>query len=128
MNPVPQADRQPEQAAAADSASPAEPATGVGASTDLQASRPAAAGVAPLMGLDAIIAQLCRDPSLRFSDTGRTLIRLLEKERATLAASRQLIGDTPEHCVDALIRIARIYSRGWESVARELHSRSQRLP
>jgi len=125
LNPVPQSDRRPEKLAA-DSASLGEPPAGVDVSTALAAAHSADAGAAPLMGLDAIIAQLCRDPSLRFNDTGRTLIRLLEKERATLAASRQLIGDTPEHCVDALTRIARIYSRGWESVARELLSRSQR--
>lgn len=125
LDPVPRSDRRPGKIVA-ESAPSAEP-TGVGVSTAPAAARPADVGATPLMGLDAIIAQLCRDPALRFNDAGRTLIRLLEKERATLAASRQLIGDTPEHCVDALIRIARIYSRGWESVAGELLSRSQRV-
>ncbi|HEV3170271.1 MAG TPA: ParB/RepB/Spo0J family partition protein [Actinocrinis sp.] len=123
LNPVPQSDRRPEKVVG-ESASSAEPLTAVGVSTTPGAARGADPGAAPLMGLDAIIAQLCRDPSLRFNDTGRTLVRLLEKERATLAVSRQLIGDAPEHCADSLIRIARIYSRAWESVARELLVRS----
>ncbi|MGW5054071.1 ParB/RepB/Spo0J family partition protein [Actinokineospora sp. NPDC004072] len=67
-----------------------------------------------------LMRALRADPSLRFSETGRTLLRLLDV--GAMSHERwALIGQSvPAHCRDAIARAALEASRGWRQFAERL--------
>jgi ParB-like chromosome segregation protein Spo0J len=63
---------------------------------------------------------LRRDPALRFSETGRSLLRLMEAG-ATLARHREgIAAGLPPHCKYSVARLAQEYAKSWQLLAEEL--------
>ncbi|MEV0083711.1 ParB/RepB/Spo0J family partition protein [Saccharopolyspora sp. NPDC050642] len=71
------------------------------------------AGVRRAQLLDA----LRKDPSLRFSESGRNLIRWLTAQVADEAKRRSLLDAVPRHCAGTLAELARENSRIWAEFA-----------
>lgn len=71
-------------------------------------------------------ASLARDPSIRFTDNGRALLRWMNGQSAELATGGRLLASVPPHCVRAAAEVARHYAREWERLADTLQ-RSERL-
>ncbi|HZN17505.1 MAG TPA: ParB N-terminal domain-containing protein [Micromonosporaceae bacterium] len=71
----------------------------------------------------ALIENLRKDPSLRFSESGRQLLRLL----CTVAIEPQdwnrLCDNVPPHCTDVVATAARICAQAWQQFATELEQR-----
>ncbi|GAA3856413.1 ParB N-terminal domain-containing protein [Streptomyces sedi] len=66
---------------------------------------------------------LSNDPSLRFTDSGRALLRWLNGQAQVLAAGEQLLAAVPPHCAQALAEVASHYARAWERFAVEMLER-----
>ncbi|MEU6992993.1 ParB/RepB/Spo0J family partition protein [Streptomyces sp. NPDC046465] len=84
---------------------------------------PGASGAAAPVAAD-LIPILKRDPSIRFTDSGRLLLRLLDA--ATLPPDEwdRLIESVPAHCVDMVANVARACGEVWLNVAHEVDSRA----
>ncbi|RPE33590.1 ParB-like nuclease family protein [Kitasatospora cineracea] len=63
---------------------------------------------------------LAHDPSIRFTDSGRALLRWLSSQARGLDAAEQLFGAVPPHCAKALAEVASHYSRAWNRLSNEL--------
>jgi transposase-like protein len=72
---------------------------------------------------DVILATLKADPSLRFSDAGRSLIRWLDTYRVGLAGSNKIVEMVPDHCAFSVAKLARGFSRMWTEIAAQLEQR-----
>lgn len=81
------------------------------------------AGPTPAAG-HAILANLSRDPSLRYTEAGRTLLRQLHRH-AGLSIDRQIIAALPPHCLPAVARLARTVAEQWSELADLLDGRAQ---
>ncbi|MCB5166117.1 hypothetical protein LG634_14895 [Streptomyces bambusae] len=66
--------------------------------------------------------RLRRDPSLRFGEPGRTVLRLLEAGAALTHDAEALAAGLPPHCTPAVARLAAAYARSWQQFADELRS------
>lgn len=84
---------------------------------------PGAAGSADIV---TILADLKEDPSLRFSDTGRSLLRWLDRHRVGAAGSDKIANMVPDHCAGSVARLARGYAQVWTEVAAQLEERWHR--
>ncbi|HEX5406868.1 MAG TPA: hypothetical protein VFX16_31725 [Pseudonocardiaceae bacterium] len=71
----------------------------------------------------ATLAGLMRDPSMRFSDAGRFLLRWLDMNRAGMDDYEQIIETVPDHCVGAVAKLARGYAEAWQEFAGRLEGR-----
>lgn len=60
----------------------------------------------------AIMRTLCKDPSLRLTEAGRTLLRWLDTHTVTGQAAPPMT-DIPAHCVGAVAALARHNARFW---------------
>lgn len=76
----------------------------------------------------SIIRRLRVDPSLRYSESGRTLIRFFELQLSGLAECRKSAESAPLHCRYALIELAQAVADRWRGFAEELkeHTDMQR--
>jgi hypothetical protein len=72
---------------------------------------------------DHILANLKADPSLRFSDVGRSLIRWLDAHRVGLTGSNKFVEMVPDHCATSVAKLARGYARVWTEIAAHLEQR-----
>ncbi|MGW1895267.1 helix-turn-helix domain-containing protein [Streptomyces sp. NPDC002004] len=63
---------------------------------------------------------LSNDPSIRFTDSGRALLRWLNGQAQALAAGEQLLESVPPHCARAVAEVASHYAKEWERLAGEL--------
>jgi hypothetical protein len=70
-----------------------------------------------------ILANLKRDPSLRFSDPGRYLLRLLHRYLVGIAESNKIAKMVPDHCAGSVANLAREYARRWTELAAQLEKR-----
>ncbi|MDB1089740.1 helix-turn-helix domain-containing protein [Streptomyces sp. ACA25] len=68
---------------------------------------------------------LANDPSIRFTDSGRTLLRWLNGQARWLAASERLLPTVPPHCVRALSEVVSDYAKALEQLAGELQQTDQ---
>jgi hypothetical protein len=66
---------------------------------------------------DSAVQRLQRDPSLRFSESGRTLLRLLDSLRLDPQSWEQLAEHLPEHTKPTIERLARECARTWSDFA-----------
>jgi hypothetical protein len=76
--------------------------------------------------VSVMLARLMRDPSLRFSDAGRFLLRWLDMNRAGMDGYEQIIQTVPEHCAGAVATLARGYAEAWQDFAGLLEGRRTR--
>jgi ParB-like chromosome segregation protein Spo0J len=67
-----------------------------------------------------ILESLRNDPSLRYNETGRALLRLLALHTMSPAVWEQLISTVPLHRVQAVAQIARSSSEAWQEFAARL--------
>ncbi|MYZ17342.1 ParB N-terminal domain-containing protein [Streptomyces sp. SID10115] len=71
-----------------------------------------------------LIPILKRDPSIRFTDSGRLLLRLLDAATLPPDEWSRLIESVPAHCVDMVANVARACGEVWLNVAQEVDSRA----
>ncbi|WP_337824515.1 hypothetical protein [Amycolatopsis sp. A1MSW2902] len=68
-------------------------------------------------------AQLLRDPSLRLTEGGRAILRLLHLHTIDESDWRTVIDGVPAHCSRAVVDAARACATAWHRVAEELERR-----
>ncbi|MFF5935582.1 ParB N-terminal domain-containing protein [Streptomyces sp. NPDC012508] len=66
------------------------------------------------------IETLAKDPSLRFTESGRALLRWLNRRAPDLEAGQQLMAAVPVHCAVAVADLANSYAREWQRFASDL--------
>jgi ParB-like chromosome segregation protein Spo0J len=88
------------------------------------ASRREPTGVTPAAP-DAAVQKLLRDPSLRHSEQGRQLLRMLQVNSAVGAPDWSgMVVAVPPHCTAIIGQIARHYAQMWQRIAQELDRRA----
>lgn len=70
--------------------------------------------------LDGAMGDLRRDPALRYSESGRALLRWLAAHTLTMDQWRDGAGALPPHCAAVVASIARECARTWSTIADEL--------
>lgn len=70
------------------------------------------------------IRRLRADPSLRFTEIGRSLLRLLSLSVVDGTRWDELAGRVPRHCVDAVADLAQQYATTWSRFATLLRQRA----
>lgn len=90
--------------------------------------RPVPAGTGPSQETDpaALIQKLRRDPSLRFSQAGRVLLRLLDAATMGPREWARLRDNVPAHCAHLIAAAARECGQAWHDFATELEQRRER--
>jgi hypothetical protein len=66
---------------------------------------------------EALIYLLRRDPSLRFTETGRELLRLVGAQPVGAEAWQGFAEGVPAHCAEQVARLARRFAENWLSFA-----------
>jgi hypothetical protein len=84
----------------------------------------------PHKGLDEIVptdatllVRLRRDPSLRYHEHGRWLLRLLQNNTVRTEDWPEIVAGIPAHCSAQVEQLARRYSQMWFDLAQELNQR-----
>ena len=67
--------------------------------------------------LPEMLDSLRRDPSLRYTESGRALLRWLDQRVVTLDQWQGTARGVPPHCVEMIERVARECARTWMAVA-----------
>jgi hypothetical protein len=73
----------------------------------------------------SLLQQLRKDPSLRFTDAGRALLRWLEVAAGDMSPRRDLIDAVPPHCLYIIAELARRCGQAWMDLADELSSEAE---
>ncbi|MFI9510294.1 ParB/RepB/Spo0J family partition protein [Nocardia sp. NPDC052566] len=73
----------------------------------------------------AVLQSLRRDPSLRLTETGRTLLRWLDASPRTPTQSVDLADRIPEHCLNLILDMARQNAANWQDFAARIGDRLQ---
>ncbi|WP_433575557.1 ParB/RepB/Spo0J family partition protein [Nocardia brasiliensis] len=73
----------------------------------------------------AVLQQLRRDPSLRFTDAGRKLLRCLETPFDNGDDWGSVVHNIPSHCAPNIAKLARQRSQDWQQLALLLDQRSE---
>jgi ParB-like chromosome segregation protein Spo0J len=71
----------------------------------------------------SILRTLREDPSLRLTDRGRALIRLLNLDVLGTSDSRRLADSVPPHCVRTVVELAADRAKAWLDFAAQLERR-----
>jgi hypothetical protein len=85
---------------------------------------PRGAGTDPASAL----TELAKDPSLRYTEPGRALLRFLELQARAPGSAQALINKVPPHCGYLVAGIARQYAREWSALAATLERRLHAMP
>lgn len=75
--------------------------------------------------LKTLLANLSKDPSLRYNERGRELLRVLFAQAGGLEACQNLVDDMPPHCTYLVVQVARVCANEWLDLATHLQ---QQLP
>lgn len=73
----------------------------------------------------AVLQSLRRDPSLRLTESGRTLLRWLDAGPRTPMQSADLADRIPEHCLNLILDMARQNAANWQNFAARIGDRMQ---
>jgi ParB-like chromosome segregation protein Spo0J len=73
-------------------------------------------------GAESLLDKLKVDPSLKYSDAGRTLLRLLHARPSSLP-TRQVIMALPSHCLGTMAQVSRQIARDWVDLATIIEER-----
>lgn len=73
----------------------------------------------------AVLEKLLRDPSLRQSEQGRRLLRMLNENAAGAVNMPDVVASVPAHCLVLAMQIARQNSQMWLDFAQELDMRAK---
>ncbi|MBB1158394.1 MULTISPECIES: streptomycin biosynthesis protein [Amycolatopsis] len=68
------------------------------------------------------LEQMKRDPALRLSESGRALLRWLDRHAAGIAEWGQLVQAVPSHCRALVAEFARVYAAAWADLAGSLEN------
>jgi len=71
-----------------------------------------------------VLERLAKDPSLRFTESGRLLLRLLGAHGFDARTGQELIAAVPPHCAVAVADLASSYAAQWRRFADELAQRA----
>lgn len=71
----------------------------------------------------AILQKLKKDPSLRFTERGRVLLRLLDTLSVRKDEWQRLGDDVPPHCASLVEELARACATAWQELAEHLNRR-----
>lgn len=69
---------------------------------------------------DVVLAGLLSDPSLRYSDSGRALLRWLDAHMVTPVDWSRVSNAMPPHCALAIAEFAAACARAWTGIAEDL--------
>lgn len=69
------------------------------------------------------LGSLRRDPSLRFSEAGRVILRLMDTHTITADGWQQLADSVPSHCADAVADLARLSAEALQGFAHQVKRR-----
>ncbi|SER72232.1 hypothetical protein SAMN05216188_114156 [Lentzea xinjiangensis] len=72
------------------------------------------------------LRSLRRDPSLRFSEAGRVILRLMDTHTITADGWQQLADSVPSHCADAVADLARLSAEALQGFAHQVRRRKSR--
>jgi hypothetical protein len=72
--------------------------------------------------LASSLQKLGRDPSVRYTDSGRTLLRHLELQASLVGRIEGLVAALPPHCGFLIADVARLCARKWQAFAVALES------
>ena len=109
---------------------PVHPAAPSGGSRRRRPGLGAAADRSPAEMVDdaAVLERLQRDPAVRYSQTGRTLLRWLRSQRLVSSSDwSDVISAIPPHCSFDIVRLARGYSLTWAEFAEVVDQRTRDL-
>ncbi len=87
-------------------------------------SRGAAATGGPSPDCGLVLQKLRNDPSLRFTEAGRSLLRLLHVGVTAVRDCRQSVEEIPPHCRHSIAELARGAAAGWLELAESLRERT----
>lgn len=73
-----------------------------------------------------IISKLGRDPSIRLTEGGRTMIRWLHRHVFDRGSWNEFIDSLPPHCIPVIAELARKMERSWHELVGQLEERNQR--
>lgn len=74
----------------------------------------------PMPGRAAVLRHLRSDPTLRFTETGRTLLRLLDVHAMSAQQLATIAGGVPAHCRDTVAGVAMECAQVWTTFAEQL--------
>lgn len=77
----------------------------------------------PVEALESALRRLRSDPSVRYSEVGRNLLRWIESRSVTLETGMALLDAAPSHCAPLLATIARQVAQTWLELASEIERR-----
>ncbi|WP_443073128.1 hypothetical protein [Streptomyces sp. S465] len=77
----------------------------------------AAAAVVPMAERLAAVHRLTSDPALRFNETGRRLLRLLNVNMLKPEEWQEIIANVPPHCSSIVASLARECAGMWDEIA-----------
>ncbi|MFF3432128.1 transcriptional regulator [Streptomyces sp. NPDC002602] len=75
--------------------------------------------------LSSIFDRLRRDPSLRFSDTGRSLLRMFDAVRVALREQEEVLHSLPPHCRTIMAELSCGYAQVLQTFGEELKGTPQ---
>jgi transposase len=78
------------------------------------------------MSPDDALASLRQDPSIRFSQSGRVMLRLLEINLSGGQKYEQISMSLPDHCLETVGRVARAVAGYWTHFANQIEARRRR--
>jgi ParB-like chromosome segregation protein Spo0J len=81
---------------------------------------PGRSDIAPAIGVERgsdLLQRLRRDPSVRSSERGRALLRLLSLVAVAISACNEFADAAPIHCSGTIAEIARKNARAWQDIA-----------
>jgi ParB-like chromosome segregation protein Spo0J len=73
----------------------------------------------------AAVEKLLRDPSLRGTERGKRMLRLLHVNAVAAEQLPDVATGVPPHCVLIVVQLARQYAKMWQDFARELDGRAR---
>jgi hypothetical protein len=91
--------------------------------TGLAAHHHARTGHDEMRDRGAVLHNLSRDPSLRFNESGRTVLKWLFARATGPDGWEKMIGAIPSHCAYQVADIARGFAEEWAAFAQHLEER-----
>jgi len=84
-------------------------------------------GDGQVFDIAAAVSNLRNDPSLRFTEAGRVLLRLLDLHTARVAQLSELANTVPSHWVNLVAEVAGECAQAWQEFAVQLQRRQEAL-
>jgi ParB-like chromosome segregation protein Spo0J len=76
-----------------------------------------------IVDVQATLEHLFHDPSMRYSDSGRSLLRWLHRRALSSNDWEQIVAQIPPHCAILVARVARGSATAWNELANALDQR-----